>query len=66
MSDSSELASNTVYAIEPISGISRAGGSSIGDVFLTGCYDGICRYVFLRRVLPISFFGTSANSMKAL
>lgn len=46
ISDLSELASNTVYAIEPVSGVSRSGGSSNGDVFLSGCYDGVCRYVF--------------------
>jgi hypothetical protein len=37
------LASRSVYAIEPLSGVSRAGGSSNGDIFLSGCYDGVCR-----------------------
>jgi len=37
------LASRSVYAIEPLSGASRAGGSSNEDVFLSGCYDGVCR-----------------------
>lgn len=43
ISDVLALASHSVYAIEPLSGVSRAGGSSNGDVFLSGCYDGTCR-----------------------
>jgi hypothetical protein len=43
ISDVLALASHSVYAIEPLSGVSRAGGSSNGDVFLSGCYDGVCR-----------------------
>jgi hypothetical protein len=43
MSDSLGLVSNTVYAIEPVSGVSCAGGSNGGEIFLTGCYDGICK-----------------------
>jgi hypothetical protein len=43
ISDVLALASRSVYAIEPLSGASRAGGSSNGDVFLSGCYDGVCR-----------------------
>ena len=36
---------SSVYAIEPLSVVSRPGGSHDGDVFLSGWYDGICRYV---------------------
>jgi hypothetical protein len=36
---------SSVYAIEPLSVVSRPGGSRDGDVFLTGWYDGVCRYV---------------------
>ncbi len=43
VSDVSQLVSNSVYALEPLSGVSRAGGSNNGEVFLSGCYDGICR-----------------------
>jgi hypothetical protein len=43
ISDMLELTSRSVYAIEPLSGCSRTGGSSNGDVFLSGCYDGVCR-----------------------
>jgi hypothetical protein len=43
--DSDSLAS--VYAIEPLSVGSRTGGSSKGQLFLSGWYDGICRYVVL-------------------
>jgi hypothetical protein len=43
--DSDSLAS--VYAIEPLSVASRTGGSSKGHLFLSGWYDGICRYVVL-------------------
>lgn len=36
--------SDNVYAVEPVSANSSAGGNSNGQVFLSGWYDGVCRY----------------------
>jgi len=43
VSDVSQLVSNSVYALEPLSELSRPGGGIRGEVFLSGCYDGVCR-----------------------
>ena len=42
----------SVYAIEPLSVVSRPGGSRDGDIFLTGWYDGVCRYVKCQTLSP--------------